>query len=96
MCEVSKYQICVRDINLTINKNVSYLLIKEIINKLEVQNLHSFNLINIYENNQDDTNNLLIRFELLSYNKTLSEEDINFTMNNIAKGLNINNIKVNV
>ena len=97
MKDISKYQTCIRDISLSVDDDVSYGTIKQAILDLNVSNLYDFRLINIYKNDDNSkTSNLLIRLELLSYEKTLNDKDINLVIERINSGLSLNGVRVNI
>ncbi len=97
MKDISKYQTCIRDISLSVDDDVSYGTIKQAILNLNLNNLHDFRLINIYKNDSKrNESNLLIRLELLSYEKTLNDDDINLVIDKINQGLDINGVRVNI
>ena len=62
-----------------------YSNIQKIIENTNVEYLQEYNLIDIYENDEKlkDKKSVTIRFKIGSYDKTLSKEEIDNTMNTL-------------
>lgn len=84
----SKFQASTRDLSLIAPKNIDLNRVKELINSLKIENLKSYEIIDIYsdENLKDDMS-LTIRFNVQDMNKTLSEDEINKTVDEILSAL---------
>jgi len=87
--QVSKFQSSKRDLSIITPKSMQYSKIKTIINKIEDVNIKQFNLVDIYSDGKlGDSESLTIRFVLQKDDKTMEEEDITSTMDNILDTLN--------
>jgi len=87
--QVSKFQSSKRDLSIITPKSMQYSKIKTIINKIEDVNIKQFNLVDIYSDEKlGDSESLTIRFVLQKDDKTMEEEDITSTMDNILDTLN--------
>ncbi len=87
--QVSKFQSSKRDLSIITPKSMQYSKIKTIINKIEDVNIKQFNLVDIYSDDKlGDSESLTIRFVLQKDDKTMEEEDITSTMDNILDALN--------
>ncbi len=87
--QVSKFQSSKRDLSIITPKSMQYSKIKTIINKIEDVNIKQFNLVDIYSDDKlGDSESLTIRFVLQKDDKTMEEEDITSTMDNILDTLN--------
>ena len=62
-----------------------YSNIQKIIENTNIEYLQEYNLIDIYENDEKlkDKKSVTIRFKIGSYDKTLSKEEIDNTMNTL-------------
>jgi phenylalanyl-tRNA synthetase beta chain len=87
--EYSKFQASKRDLSLIVPKDISYARIRNVINSIEDDTIQQFNLVDTYSDEKlGDKESLTIRFVLQSFDKTLEEEDITTTMDNILEKLN--------
>jgi len=85
----SKFQSSKKDLSIVAPKSMEYKEIKDVINSIDDENIKQYNLIDIYSDEQlGDNESLTIRFVLQNDNKTLDEDDITSTMNNIQNILN--------
>ncbi|MGM0518838.1 MAG: phenylalanine--tRNA ligase subunit beta [Campylobacterota bacterium] len=85
----SKFQSSKKDLSIIVPKSLEYKKIKDQINSLNDKNIKQFNLIDIYEDEKlGDNESLTIRFILQNEEKTLQDEDINKSMDNILAVLN--------
>jgi len=85
----SKFQSSKRDLSIIAPKNIAYSKIKTIINKIKDDNIKQFNLVDIYSDEKlGENESLTIRFVLQKDDKTMAEEDITTTMDNILETLN--------
>ena len=82
---ISKYQVVNFDLSLLVKKDTMYSNIQKIIENTNVEYLQEYNLIDIYENDEKlkDKKSVTIRFKIGSYDKTLSKEEIDNTMNTL-------------
>ena len=84
----SKFQSSKKDLSIIAPKNLVYSEIKKVINSFEDKNIKQYNLIDIYSDETlGDNESLTIRFVLQNDEKTMEEEDITNSMNNILKAL---------
>jgi len=84
----SKFQSSKKDLSIIAPKNLVYSEIKKVINSLDDKNIKQYNLIDIYSDETlGDNESLTIRFVLQNDEKTMEEEDITNSMNNILKAL---------
>jgi len=85
----SKYQASFKDLSLIMPHDMSYLKVKEVINSSDINNLVRFYPVDKYSDEAlGDNMSLSIRFVLQSFDKTLEEDDITSSMDNILKSLN--------
>lgn len=84
----SKFQASTRDLSLVLPKDFNFNKLKEMINSLNIENLKSYEIIDFYsdETLKDDMS-LTLRFTIQDMNKTLSEEEITSTMDEILASL---------
>mgnify|MGYP005845403339 CR=1 FL=1 len=84
----SKFQSSKKDLSIIVPKSLQYKEIKDVINSLGDKNIKQFNLIDIYEDEKlGDNESLTIRFVLQNEEKTLQDEDITKSMDNILNQL---------
>jgi phenylalanyl-tRNA synthetase beta chain len=84
----SKFQASKKDLSIITPKSMKYKEIKDVINSLNDKNIKQYNLIDIYNDEKlGDSESLTIRFVLQNNEKTLEEEDITKSMDNILKAL---------
>ncbi len=82
----SKFQASKKDLSIIVPKNLEYKNIKQTINSLEDKRIKQFNLIDIYSDESlGENESLTIRFVLQDDDKTLEEDEITNTMNNILE-----------
>ena len=84
----SKFQASKKDLSIIAPKTLAYKEIKDVINSLNDTNIKQYNLIDVYsDENLGDNESLTIRFVLQNNEKTMEEEDITNSMNNILQAL---------
>ena len=84
----SKFQASKKDLSIIAPKTLAYKQIKDVINSLDDSNIKQFNLIDVYSDEDLGQNeSLTIRFVLQNDEKTMEEEDITASMNNILEAL---------
>lgn len=84
----SKFQASKKDLSIITPKTMEYRDIKNVINSINDENIKQFNLIDIYSDDKlGENESLTIRFVLQNDNKTLEEDDITSSMNNILENL---------
>lgn len=87
--EISKFQASKRDLSIIVPKDLSYKEIVKVINMLNIEEIKSHAIIDIYSDEELGNNeSLTIKFILQSMTKTLDEEDITSIMNVILSNLN--------
>ena len=87
--QISKFQSSKRDLSIITPKDMAYSKVKEIINSIKDDNIKQFNLVDIYSDEKlGENESLTIRFVLQKDDKTMEEEDITSTMDNILETLN--------
>lgn len=84
--KLSKHQKVERDLSFIINKKYLFGDISNIINQAHIPNLYSFNLFDIYENDDiaNDYKSIAIKF-ILQANKTLEEHEIKASISQIVE-----------
>ena len=77
--EFSKYQAVDIDISVLVDKEETYASIENCIKNVNIEDLLTYELIDIFEDNEKikDKKSITIRFTLLSNTHTLSSEEIN-------------------
>ncbi len=86
----SKFQVSRKDLSFVVPKNIPYSKIRNAINSIKDTNIKQFNLVDIYSDEKLGNNeSLTIRFILQNDKKTLDDEDITTTINNILEKLNL-------
>lgn len=84
----SKFQASKKDLSIIAPKALEYKEIKDVIKSINDKNIKQFNLIDIYSDEKlGDNESLTIRFVLQNDEKTLEEEDITKSMDNILNAL---------
>ena len=84
----SKFQASKKDISIIVPKAMEYKKIKEVINTIEDENIKQYNLIDTYSDDKlGENESITIRFILQNNEKTLEEEDITSSMDNIIEQL---------
>jgi len=84
----SKFQASKKDLSIITPKTLAYKQIKDVINSLDDSNIKQFNLIDVYSDESlGENESLTIRFVLQNDEKTMEEEDITASMNNILEAL---------
>lgn len=85
----SKFQASKKDLSIVVPKSMEYKEVKEVINSIDDKNIKQFNLIDIYSDEKlGDNDSITIRFVLQNDEKTLDEDEISSSMNNILNTLN--------
>jgi len=85
----SKFQNSKKDLSIIAPKNMQYSRIKKVIRNISDDNIKQFNLVDIYSDEKlGENESLTIRFVLQKDDKTMEEEDITQTMDNILVTLN--------
>lgn len=84
----SKFQASKKDLSIITPKTLAYKEIKKVINSLDDTNIKQYNLIDVYtDDSLGESESLTIRFVLQNDEKTMEEEDITTSMNNILQAL---------
>jgi len=84
----SKFQASKKDLSIIAPKTLEYREIKNVINSLNDTNIKQYNLIDVYSDESlGEDESLTIRFVLQNDEKTMEEEDITTSMNNILEAL---------
>jgi phenylalanyl-tRNA synthetase beta chain len=84
----SKFQASKRDLSIIASKNLAFKEIKNVIANVKNENIKQFNLVDIYSAEKlGENQSLTIRFVLQNETKTMDEEDITSTMNQILEHL---------
>jgi len=84
----SKFQASKKDLSIITPKTLEYKKIKDVINSLNDSNIKQYNLIDLYSDESlGESESLTIRFVLQNDKKTMEEEDITASMNNILEAL---------
>ncbi len=84
----SKFQASKRDLSIIAPKSLAFKEIKKVINSIKNDTIKQFNLVDIYSDEKlQDNQSLTIRFVLQSETKTMEEEDITKTINEILEAL---------
>ncbi len=94
--EVTKYQTVNFDLSLTLDKNVKYEVIENIISSSNLEYLLEYNLVDIYENDEKlkDKKNVTVRFKVGSYDKTLTKDEIDSQRDILIQEFSKNNIVI--
>jgi phenylalanyl-tRNA synthetase beta chain len=87
--EISKFQSSSRDLSLIIDKDITFVRIKNIINSLNIQELKRFYAYDVYsgDNLPENKVSLSVRFVLQSNSDVISEELSNAIMDKILNAL---------
>jgi phenylalanyl-tRNA synthetase beta chain len=85
--KTSKFPLSTRDINIVINKSISYEEVKSLISLAGIKHLVSFNLIDIFEGKDipKGSVSMTLRFTFQSKTKSLLESEINSSMQMMLK-----------
>jgi phenylalanyl-tRNA synthetase beta chain len=84
----SKFQASKRDLSIIAPKSLAFKEIKNVIASINNESIKQFNLVDIYSDEKlGDKQSLTIRFVLQNEHKTLEEEEITGTMNQILEQL---------
>jgi len=85
--KTSKFPLSTRDINIVINKSISYEEVKSLISLAGINHLVSFNLIDIFEGKDipKGSVSMTLRFTFQSKTKSLLESEINSSMQMMLK-----------
>jgi phenylalanyl-tRNA synthetase beta chain len=85
--KTSKFPLSTRDINIIIDKSITYKEIESLISKAAIMHLVSFNLINTFEGKgiPKGSVSMTLRFTFQSNTKSLLESEINSSMQIILK-----------
>ena len=85
--KTSKFPLSTRDINIVIDKSISYKEVENMISQGNIKHLASFNLINTFEGNDipKGSVSMTLRFTFQSNTKSLLESEINSAMQAILK-----------
>lgn len=80
----SKFPSVSRDLSVIVPKDMRYSSIRDILNKVNIENLKNFNLVDIYSDDKlGDKNSITINFTFQSDEKTLEEAEISKSMDQI-------------
>ena len=95
--EISKYQSVDFDLSIIVDSNVTYFEIENVIKDSKIQYLKSYNLVDVYENNEKLKNkkNITIRFKIGANDKTLTKDEIDKERNQLITNLKKYNMIVN-
>ncbi|MDA8709162.1 phenylalanine--tRNA ligase subunit beta [Gammaproteobacteria bacterium] len=87
IAKTSKFPISTRDINIVIDKSISYKEVESLISQAAINHLVSFNLINIFEGKDipKGSVSMTLRFIFKSMTKSLLESEINYSIQMILK-----------
>ena len=87
MVKISKFPLSTRDINIVIDKSISYGEVESLISKGLIKHLVSFNLINTFEGKDipNGSVSMTLRFIFKSMTKSLLESEINYSIQMILK-----------
>ena len=86
--EISKFQSSTRDISLLVPKDMEYKSVKDVIDEAKPDEVVEFYPVDIFEDETlGENKSLTVRMVLKSYEKTLTEEDINTAVETILKAL---------
>ena len=89
--ESSKYQASQRDLSVIMPKSMKYAQVKSVIDEVKTDEIVSFKPVDIYSDEKLlDEMSLTIRFTLQRDDRTLEEDDITKSMNNILEALKTN------
>ena len=84
----SKYQAVRRDISIVVPENFVYAEIKNLPDKLNIAELNSFDMIDVYQDEElGDQVSLTLRFIIQSFEKTLKDKEISGIMKKIMDTL---------
>ncbi|MDC0062360.1 hypothetical protein OAJ69_05330, partial [Pseudomonadota bacterium] len=85
--KTSKFPLSTRDINIVIDKSITYKEIDSLISKAAIKHLVSFNLINTFEGRGIPKGfvSMTLRFTFQSNAKSLLESEINSSMQTVLK-----------
>ena len=94
---VTKYQTTSLDLSVIVDKNVLYQEIKNIVDSLNIKYLLDYQYVGIYENEErlKDKKSVTIKFNIGSYDKTLSKEEIDEVLNTLITAFEKNNMIIN-
>ncbi|MEA3354432.1 MAG: phenylalanine--tRNA ligase subunit beta [Campylobacterota bacterium] len=85
---ISKYQASKRDLSIIAPKDMEYKEIKKSIDKLKIQEIKQYNLVDIYSDEKlGDKESLTINFVIQSSEKTMEENEISAIMDKILQKL---------
>ncbi|CUV65798.1 Phenylalanyl-tRNA synthetase beta chain [Sulfurovum sp. enrichment culture clone C5] len=86
--EISKFQSNIKDLSILVDKDMSFANIKEIIEEIGCDKLHSFYPVDLYSDTSlGDKQSLTIRFVIQSLEKTLEDNELEEAMNKILDSL---------
>jgi len=87
IAKTSKFPISTRDINIVIDKSISYKEVESLISQAAINHLVSYNLINIFEGKDipKGSVSMTLRFIFQSLTKSLLESEINHSIQMILK-----------
>jgi len=87
IAKTSKFPISTRDINIVIDKSISYKEVESLISQAAINHLVSFNLINIFEGKDipKGSVSMTLRFIFQSMTKSLLETEINHSIQMMLK-----------
>lgn len=94
---VTKYQTTSLDLSVIVDKNVLYQEIKNIVDSLNIKYLLDYQYVGSYENEErlKDKKSVTIKFNIGSYDKTLSKEEIDEVLNTLITAFEKNNMIIN-
>ena len=85
--DISKYPVVDIDLSLVVDKNIKFSTLEEYINNTQIDYLLNYSLKDIYENAEKlgDRKSITISFKIGSYDKTLTNEEINKCIEDLIK-----------
>ena len=93
---VSKYQAVEIDYNILVDSNMKYAELSKILSKFKVKILSGFDLVDIYENKETlgDKKSVTLRFNLSSFDHTLTGEEIEKFRTDLVEFVTKNGLEV--
>ena len=84
----SSYQAISRDLSLLVPNHIKYFEISEVIKSLNIEDMVEFNAVDLYKSEElGDNISITIKFNFQSKDKTLKDEDISSSIENILNSL---------
>lgn len=94
--EATKYQTVNFDLSVTVDKDIRYENVEQVIKASDLKYLMEYNLVDIYENEEKLKNkkNVTVRFKVGSYDKTLTKEEIDEQRDTLIDNFAKNNMNI--